>query len=333
MTAPTFVAEYETSWTTTTSPKTASVTTAVGDVLVCFVISEDSSSTLGTPTGGTGLTWTAQQTYTNANNCDITVYTATATTAQTFTLSVANSGTTHRFGFNCLRFSGSSGIGASNKAQSTGTPSLSLTTTNPDSTIVVASGDWAAIDGATRPAITTAGAYTEQTYATVSGQYTVYGGRYANVGTAGAKTVGWSGPSGQTYSMVAVEVKGSAAAGDTTAPTVPTGVTISGTTTTGFTVTWTASTDAVGVTGYEVQLGGVAYATPTGTSQVVTGRTPNTTYSVRVRARDAAGNWSALTTAVNVTTFADTLAETYWTGSAWVNVGNSETYWTGSAWV
>jgi chitodextrinase len=94
---------------------------------------------------------------------------------------------------------------------------------------------------------------------------------------------------------------------DTTAPTVPTGLASSSITDTGFTVSWTASTDAFGVTGYRVLLDGVQYALPTGTSQVVTGRTASTAYDVTVQARDAAGNWSAESAVLTVTTSANTL--------------------------
>lgn len=45
-------------------------------------------------------------------------------------------------------------------------------------------------------------------------------------------------------------------AGDTTAPTVPTGVNVSAIGATTATVSWTPSTDAVGVTGYEVEVTG-----------------------------------------------------------------------------
>lgn len=92
--------------------------------------------------------------------------------------------------------------------------------------------------------------------------------------------------------------------GDTTVPSVPTGLASSSITSSGFTVSWSASTDDVAVTGYEVFIGGVSYATPTGTSQVVTGRAASTAYSVTVRARDAAGNWSAQSSALSVTTSA-----------------------------
>ncbi len=78
--------------------------------------------------------------------------------------------------------------------------------------------------------------------------------------------------------------------------------TASNVTSSGFTVSWAASSDAAGVTGYEVQVNGVAYGTTAGTSLPVTGLQPSTSYSVRVRARDAAGNWSALSTVLTAAT-------------------------------
>jgi chitodextrinase len=103
-----------------------------------------------------------------------------------------------------------------------------------------------------------------------------------------------------------------------TAPTVPTGLAGSAQTSTGFQLNWTASTDAVGVTGYEVYLDGGAIATPATNSYTVTGRTASTTYAVQVRARDAAGNWSALSSSINVSTTAgaDTTAPSVPTGVA-----------------
>lgn len=90
--------------------------------------------------------------------------------------------------------------------------------------------------------------------------------------------------------------------GDRVAPSIPTGLFVSATTTNSFTVQWTASTDNVGVTGYEVYVDNVFYATTTSTSRTVTGRASGTTYSVKVRARDAAGNFSAFSSSVNATT-------------------------------
>ena len=91
-------------------------------------------------------------------------------------------------------------------------------------------------------------------------------------------------------------------AGDTQAPSTPAGLAASSIASTSFTLSWTASTDAVGVTGYEVFRGGVSIGTPSGTTFNVTGLTASTAYSMRVRARDAAGNWSAQSAALTVTT-------------------------------
>jgi hypothetical protein len=89
---------------------------------------------------------------------------------------------------------------------------------------------------------------------------------------------------------------------DTTAPTVPTKLAASATSTTAASLTWTASTDNVAVTGYDVYKGGTLLATVTTTSYTASGLTKGTAYSFTVRAHDAAGNNSAQTTAVSVTT-------------------------------
>jgi len=104
----------------------------------------------------------------------------------------------------------------------------------------------------------------------------------------------------------ALSVTTSAAAGDTTAPSVPTGLNSPSKTASSVTLAWTASTDNVGVTGYEVFVNGsaTASATPTATSVTISGLTASTAYSFTVKARDAAGNRSAATSALAVTTSA-----------------------------
>lgn len=69
-------------------------------------------------------------------------------------------------------------------------------------------------------------------------------------------------------------------------------------------LTWQASTDNVGVTGYEVFLStsSTPVASPTGTSVSVSGLTPGTTYTFTVKARDSAGNRSASSAPLTVTT-------------------------------
>lgn len=101
-----------------------------------------------------------------------------------------------------------------------------------------------------------------------------------------------------------------AAGPDTQAPSVPTSLTASGTTQTSTTLSWTASTDNVGVTGYEVFQDGTSIGTTSGTSLNVSGLTTATTYAFTVQAQDAAGNASASSAALNVTTLSATTGVT-----------------------
>jgi endonuclease I/chitodextrinase len=95
-----------------------------------------------------------------------------------------------------------------------------------------------------------------------------------------------------------------AATTDTTAPTAPTSLTASGTTATATNLSWTASTDNVGVTAYEVYQGATLKATVTATTYAVTGLTASTAYTFSVKAKDAAGNVSASSNVASVTTTA-----------------------------
>ena len=98
---------------------------------------------------------------------------------------------------------------------------------------------------------------------------------------------------------------------DTTAPSIVT-VSASGTTASATNLSWTAATDNIGVTGYNVYQNGVLKTTTTATSLAVSGLSASTTYSFYVVARDAAGNTSANSNTVTVTTAAaaDTTAPT-----------------------
>jgi chitodextrinase len=111
---------------------------------------------------------------------------------------------------------------------------------------------------------------------------------------------------GNTSAQSAALVVKTQANPDIIAPSVPTNLQSSGVTTNAFTVTWSASTDNVGVTGYEVYRNGVLVTTVTNTTYSFTGLTPSTSYAITVKARDAAGNISAASAALNVTTLAVT---------------------------
>lgn len=90
--------------------------------------------------------------------------------------------------------------------------------------------------------------------------------------------------------------------GDSQAPTAPKNLTASNIAQTSLTLSWLASTDNVGVTGYEVFMGNTSLGTVAGTSANITGLTAATAYSFKVRAFDAAGNNSAFSNIINATT-------------------------------
>ena len=140
-----------------------------------------------------------------------------------------------------------------------------------------------------------------------------------SVGTTAARTLNLSGLTPNT--TYALKIRASDAAGnwsapsavrsvktlaDSAAPTVPAGLVASAVSNTTATLSWTASTDNVGVTAYEVFRGTVSQGTTDATTMVVNGLTPATAYTLRVRARDAAGRWSAQSVALVVTTTNDT---------------------------
>ncbi len=95
---------------------------------------------------------------------------------------------------------------------------------------------------------------------------------------------------------------------DTEAPTAPTNLVASNITATTVDVSWTAATDNVGVTAYQIFDGTTLIASSTGTSTTVTGLTPNTAYAFSVVATDAAGNISTASNTENITTLEDTPA-------------------------
>lgn len=90
--------------------------------------------------------------------------------------------------------------------------------------------------------------------------------------------------------------------GDTTPPSTPTNLAASGLTSNSVNLSWSASTDNVAVTGYEVFRNGSLLSTVSGTSTTASGLTSSTAYQFAVRARDAAGNTSGNSNAVSVTT-------------------------------
>lgn len=90
--------------------------------------------------------------------------------------------------------------------------------------------------------------------------------------------------------------------GDTTPPSVPANLSSDMQTASSIRLLWNPSTDNVGVSGYRLYRGTILAGSPNGTSYTDTGLSPETSYSYTVRAIDAAGNLSAASAVLSVST-------------------------------
>jgi chitodextrinase len=168
------------------------------------------------------------------------------------------------------------------------------------------------------------------------------------LGTVGA-TLGYTddtvaSTTAYTYRVTALDAEGNESAksapatvtsADTTAPSAPGGVTATAASDVAATVSWTAATDAVGVTGYDVYRNGAA--TPVGSvsgstlTYKDTGLTGDATVTYTVKARDAAGNVSPASASASTTTwvFADGFETgnfSRWTTSTGIAVQTTEKF-------
>lgn len=178
--------------------------------------------------------------------------------------------------------------------------------------VVVRAGDATALNGWTvvfdLPAGTSIGSTWEANMTRTGDHYSFVNRSYnGSVPAGGSTTFGFNGAGPGTPLNCTINntpCDGSSGAPDTQAPTVPGGLSAGDPSSNTVPLSWNASTDNVGVTGYDVFQG--TATTPVGTSAstsfTVFGLQPSTTYTFRVRARDRAGNVSALSAPVSATT-------------------------------
>ncbi|MGW5654907.1 carbohydrate binding domain-containing protein [Streptomyces humi] len=148
----------------------------------------------------------------------------------------------------------------------------------------------------------TGGASTWTTSASQYSQLTVSFTTGASQTSAQIYLHGWYGQG--TYYADDISLDGPGGSSDTQAPTAPTNLTSTGKTSSSVSLSWSAATDNVGVTAYDVYSGSNQVASVSGTSATVSGLAASTAYTFTVKARDAAGNVSAASNAVSVTTSA-----------------------------
>ncbi|CAM1341173.1 endonuclease [Tenacibaculum amylolyticum] len=113
----------------------------------------------------------------------------------------------------------------------------------------------------------------------------------------------WGGPQAE-------DIWGIYTSSDSEAPSTPTNVVASNITTSSIDVSWTASTDNTAVTSYDVFVDGNLSKNTTSTSITLDNLASNTTYEITVLAKDAVGNESPQSNAINPKTLEDTQAPT-----------------------
>lgn len=111
---------------------------------------------------------------------------------------------------------------------------------------------------------------------------------------------------------------------DTNPPSTPSNLTAIANSSSTISLSWAASTDNVGVTGYRIYRNSSLIATTTSTSYTDSNLSPSTSYTYAVSAYDAAGNESAKSNSVTVTTHANSSinnivvrAKGSYAGNAW----------------
>jgi chitinase len=232
----------------------------------------------GTTSSGTNLSWTAD---TPPANCTISSYTVLqngtsigTATGTSFAVSGLSASTTYSF---TVEATDANGTSAASSAASV-------------TTLAGGSGSCAT------PWSSTA-VYTAGMTASVGGENYV-----ANFWTQGNNPSTNNGGAGTGEPWTAT----GACSTCSSAPAVPTGLAASGTTQSSTNLSWTAVNPPAGCSvSYKVLQSSTVIASPTTTSDAVTGLTPSTTYSFSVEATDAAGT-SAASSALNVTTSAST---------------------------
>jgi carbohydrate binding protein with CBM4/9 domain/fibronectin type III domain protein len=181
----------------------------------------------------------------------------------------------------------------SDNAQCTQTVSVQPNTTYSLSGWVRGSYVYLGVDGGASTWTTSTSAYSQLSLSFTTG---------ASQTSAKIYLHGWYGQGTYYADDISLDGPGGGNTSDTQAPTAPSGLTSTGKTSSTVSLSWTGSTDNTGVTAYDVYSGSNQVLSVSGTSATVSGLSPSTAYTFSVKARDAAGNTSAASNSVSVTT-------------------------------
>lgn len=280
-------------------------TTQQNDLLVAFLGSDGPASSRGqtfSSISGGGLKWQLKE-RTNTQYGGTEIWTAVAvTTLSNVTVKATHSGS-YASSIYVVAFGGantSANVGAvSSSSGVSGAPTTSLTTTQAGSWVWATGNDWSNAIGR----MVGSGQTLQNQYLnTGSGDSFWTQSENSTTISAGTKvTINDTAPTNDMWNMAAVEVV--PAFIDTTPPTAPQNVVVSSPNSYEAVLTWNASTDNVGVAGYNVYRNGTLLTQGvTTTTYTDSSLAPNTTYSYTVVGYDAAGNASPQSAAAVITT-------------------------------
>ncbi|MFD8422744.1 carbohydrate binding domain-containing protein [Streptomyces sp. NPDC059466] len=186
-------------------------------------------------------------------------------------------------------------VSSSDNAQCSQTVSVQPNTTYSLSGWVRGNYVYLGVDGGASTWTTSPSAYSQLSVSFTTG---------ASQTTAKIYVHGWYAQGTYFADDISLDGPGGGGGSDTQAPSAPTNLTSTGKTSSSVSLSWGASSDNVGVSGYDVYSGSNQVLSVSGTSATVGGLSPSTAYTFTVKARDAAGNTSAASNSVSVTTSA-----------------------------
>ncbi len=304
--------------TTIVSP--ALTTSSDNELLVAFVTTDSAGPTKGATVNsiaGGGLTWTLRQ-RSNAQGGTTEIWQAVAPkkinpSKITATLSGSFASSMVVTAFKGADLTTNGAVAAANAVN--GAPKVVLTTTRNGSWVWGAGNDY---DNAIPRTVGSGQVLVDQMLASVGDTYWVQRQAATTPAKGTVVAIDDTAPTKDRWNMAAIEILPAVATAppttptppvptptpDTTAPSVPSNVMATGTSATQIDVSWKASTDNVGVTGYNVYQNGVKVANVTGTKYSATGLAPKTAYSYYVEAYDQAGNVSAISAMAAASTLA-----------------------------
>ncbi len=216
-------------------------------------------------------------------------------------------------------------VKASNTATDTTPPTVSMT---------------APANGATVSGTISITANANDNVGVASVQFQLDGANFGGLDTASPYSVSWNtatssngshtlraivkDAAGNSTTSASVTVTVSNGAPDTTPPSVPTGLTATAASSSQINLTWTASTDNVGVTGYNVFRGGTKIGTSPNPSFQDGGLAASTSFTYNVAAFDAAGNTSAQSAGASATTLTASSGGGIPSALGWYDIPNTK---------